>query len=260
MRISKLLPDTSKLVCTGTVTISINGAPIELPISSEGVLELRDELLHRRPIAPKKALTIKADSETGRELGLEEDTVKLVQDEADAGYIEQLAQYQEDFIWQIVIQGLTLDLEDSTGTLVTDYEGQKAVLLANGLTIAHMNIIFEAIVALGKQHAIDLDEYIQTSVGLTKVIQRKMVSRAKKSKNTGNTETYNQVNIMREYNITPEEWEDLHSIDRRVLNYSLLLKYHFEAEAMEEQKRKQKLEQNKQRVMGKLPTFGRGGR
>jgi len=261
MRLSKLLPDTTKLTCTGTVAVNVNGAPIELPITSEGVLELRDEMLHHRPIAPKKALTIKADSETGKELGLSEDTVKLVQDEADEGYIQQLNQYHEDFLWQIVIKGLTIEFEDITGTPVEDFDGKKAVLLANGLTIAQIQIIFDAIVKLGFQHSQELDEYIERSVGITKAIKRKMVSKAKKNKDTGNTGTFNEVSIMSEYSISPIEWAELTSIDKRVLNYSLLLKYHQEAERMEQLKRQQKLESNKQRALGKMPTFSnRGGR
>jgi len=260
MRIPKLLPDSTKLVCTGTVTVDVNGAPIELPISSEGVLELKDALIYSRPIAPKKALTIKADSEVGHELKLEEDIVKLVQDEADEGYVRQLAQWHEDFLWKIVVQGLTLEFADTKGNEITDFEGQKAVLLMNGITIGHLNTIFEAIVALGTHQAEELDKYIQKSVGITKVIQRKMMARAKKHKGTGNTELYNQTNVMREYHVSPEEWADMHPADKKVLNYTLLLKYHHEAEAMEEQKRKQKLEQNKQRVAGKLPTFGNRGR
>lgn len=261
MRISKLLPDATKLTCTGTVAVNVNGAPIELPITSEGVLELRDEMAHHKPIAPKKALTIKADSETGKELGLNEDTVKLVQDETDENYIRQLNQYHEDFLWQIVIKGLTIDFEDITGTPIEDVDGKKAILIANGITIAQIQTIFNAIMELGLQHSQDLDAYIERSVGITKAIKRKMVSNAKKNKGTGNTGTFNEVNIMSEYSISPNEWAELSSIDKRVLNYSLLLKYHQEAERMDEMKRQQKLESNKQRVMGKLPTFGgKGGR
>lgn len=261
MRISKFLPEEDKLVCTGTVTISVNGAPIELPITSKGVLELRDELSYHKPIAPKKALVIRADSETGQELGLEEDTVKLVQDEADERYIEQMNEYHTEMLWQIVIKGLDMEFQDSKGKPLTDYEDKKAVLLVNGLTMDHLNTLFNAIVRLGHQNAEELEEYIQRSVGLTKAIQRKIVTRSKKEKGAKNTPLYNETVVMSEFNIDPEQWEDLNSIDKRVLNYSLLLKYHQQAEQMEAQERQRKLEANKQKVMGKLPTFsGKGGR
>jgi len=261
MRISKFLPEEDKLVCTGTVAISVNGAPIELPITSKGVLELRDELVYHKPIAPKKALVIRADSDIGRELGIEEDTVKLIQDEADEHYIEQLNEYHTEMLWQIVIKGLDMEFTDSKGKALTDYEDKKAVLLVNGLTIEQLNIIFKAILRLGKQNEEELEEYIQRSIGLTKAIQRKIVSRSKKEKGTKNTQLYNETVVMSEFNINPEEWERLNSIDKRVLNYSILLKYHQQAEQMEEQSRQQKLEQNKQKIMGKLPTFsGKGGR
>lgn len=260
MRISKFLPEKDKLVCKGTVDIDVNGAPLSLPITSEGVLELRDELLYHKPIAPKKALVIKADSEIGRELGLQDDEVKLVQDEADENYIAQLNEYHTEMLWQIVIKGLDIDFSDKRGKPVTDYEERKAVLILNGITVEHLNTIFNAILRLGKRHEEDLEEYIQRSVGLTKAVQRKIVSRSKKQKGDKNTPVYNETVVMSEYKISPEEWDKLSSADKKVLNYSLLLKYHQEAERMEEQQRQQKLEQNKQKVMGKLPTFSNGGR
>lgn len=260
MRISKFLPEEGKLACTGTVTISVNGAPMELPITSKGVLELRDELGYHKPIAPKKSLVIMADSDTGRKLGLQEDTVKLVQDDADARYIEQLNEYHTELMWQIVLKGLDMEFRDSKGKVLTDYEDKKAVLLVNGVTIDQLTTIFNAIVKLGHHNAEELEEYIQRSVGLTKAIQRKIITRSKKEKGAKNTALYNETVVMSEFNISPDAWEDLNSIDKRVLNYSLLLKYHQQAEHMEAQERQRKLEQNKQKVMGKLPTFSTGGR
>lgn len=260
MRISRFLPEKDKLVCKGTVTIDVNGAPLSLPITSEGVLELRDELLYHKPIAPKKALVIKAESETGKELGLKDDQVKLVQDEADEHYLAQLNEYHTEMLWQIVIKGLDMEFTDKKGKPITDYEEKKATLILNGLTIEHMNTIFNAILRLGKHHEEELDEYIQRSVGLTKAVQKKIVARSKKQKGDKNTPVYNDTIVMSEYELSPQEWDDLTAADKRVLNYSLLLKYHQEAERMEEQQRQQKLEQNKQKVMGKLPTFSKGGR
>lgn len=265
MRISKFIPNQNQLVCTGTVAIWLKDedgeTPIELPITSEGVLELREELLYHKPIAPKKPLIIKADSDVGRELGLKEDVVKLVQDETDEWYINALNEYSIEFMWQIVIQGLAMEFADHKGKPVTDYEDKKAVMILNGITIKQLETIFNAILNLGEAHHEDLEEYIQRSTGLTKAVQRKIISRSKKDKTNKATKLYNETMIMKEYNIDPEAWENLNSIDRRVLNYSLLLKYNQEAEALEQQKREQQLEQNKQRVMNSMPTFsGKGGR
>jgi hypothetical protein len=265
MRLSKFIPDHNKLVSTGTVAIWLKDekgeTPLELPITSEGVLELRDELLHHKPIAPKKALVIKADSDVGRELGLTEDTVKLVQDETDEWYINALNEFHTEFVWHIVLQGLAMEFTDTKGKPITDFEGKKAVLLLNGLTIAHLETIFAAILKLGEAHAIDLEEYIQRTTGLTKSIQKKIIRRSKKDKTNKAMPLFNETAVMKEYGIDPAAWEKLGSIDRRVLNYSLLLKYHQEAEVVEQRQREQQLEQNKQRVMNSMPTFsGKGGR
>jgi len=265
MRLSRFIPNHNQLVCKGTVAIWLKDKdgeiPLELPITSEGVLELRDELLHHRPIAPKKALIIKADSDVGRELGLSEDQVKLVQDETDEGYVNALNNYSIDFMWNIVIKGLDMEFFDAKGKSVTEFEEKKAVLLMNGITLAHLETIFNTILMLGKAHAEDLEEYIQMSVGLTKAIQKKLISRSKKEKTNKATQLFNETVVMREYHIDPEAWENLNSVDRRVLNYTLLLKYHQEAEAIDAQKREHELEKSKQRVMGSLPTFsGKGGR
>lgn len=259
MRISKFLPD-DKLVCKGTATIDVNGAPIEIPITSKGILELRDELLMHKPIAPKKALVIRANTDIGRELELKEDTVKLVTDEADAAYLRNVAAFDIELIWQIVICGVDLEFEDSKGKPLTEYEDKRSVLLANGLTIEHLNTLFNAILRLGKQAEEDIEDYIQRSVGLTSAIQSKVISRAKKQGGAKNSAVFNSTRVMTEYGIDPEAWEALHSVDKRILNYSLLLKYHQEAEQMEAMERQQKLESNKQKVMGKLPTFSGGGR
>jgi len=259
MRISKFLPDENKLVCTGTVTLDVNGAPIELPITTKGVLELRDELVYHKPIAPKKALVIKADSDIGRELGLSEDTVKLVQDETDELYINRLNEYHNEVLWQIVIKGLDMEFNDIKGNRLEDYQDIKATLLVNGITAEHLNQICNAIMRLGRHNIEELEDYVQRSVGLTEAIQRKIISRSKKAKSNKNTPLFNETVVMSEFSISPEDWERLHEADKKVLNYSLLLKYHQEAEQMEERERQQKLEQNKQKVMGKLPTFS-GGR
>lgn len=265
MRISKLIPEHNKLVSKGTVAIWVNNengeTPIELPITSEGVLELRDELIMRKPSPPRRALVVKADSDIGRELGLTEDTVKLVIDEADEQYLKRSNEYSIEFMWQIILKGLDMEFTDKKGKALHNSEDKKAVLLLNGLTLAHLETLFNAILKLGEAKEEELEEFIQRTTGFTNAVQRKIVSRSKKTKQTKSEPLYNETILMSEYGIDPEAWEELHSADKRVLNYSLLLKYHKEAEMVEEQERARKLEENKQKLMnsGTLPTFSGGG-
>lgn len=259
--LSHLIPQLNQLVCKGTVTISIDKeTPLEIPISSQGVLELRNELMHYQPIPPKKSLVIKANSDVGRELGLKEDTLKLVPDEADARYIQQKNQYNIDFLWAIVIQGIDMDFYDSKKKMVTDPEEQKAIMLLNGFTISHLETILASILKLGEVQVEDMEAYIKRSVGFTSSIESKVKSRNRKSKSGDTGPVFNQIEIMRDYNLTPDDWADTSDSDRLTMVYSTLLRFHREAEQIDSQKREMELEKNKQRVMGSMPTFSGGGR
>ena len=257
-RLSHFITNPEQLVAKSTVLITVNvDTQLEIPITSKGVLEFREELHSTRPIAPKKAIVIKADSDIGRELELTEDTVKLVVDEADDNYKNKLEEFTTDFIWQIAIKGIDMDFTDTKNKKITDFEGRRAVLLLNGITIEHLNTIFNAILKLGEAQTLELDEYIQKSIGLTKAVKRKIISRSKKGKGSKVGELYNTTRVMEAYKISPKEWDELPAGDKTALNYSLLMKYHLEAENMEAQERAQKLESNKQKVLGGLPTFSR---
>jgi len=247
------------LVCKGTVTILIDeDTPVEIPITSEGILELRNELTFCQPVPPKKSLVIKADSDVGRELELKEDTIKLVVDEADHNYIQQRNQYNIDFMWAIILKGVYMDFYDSKKKLITDNEEKKAVMLLNGFTIAHMEEILSAILKLGEAQVEDMEKYIKRSVGFTSSIESKVKSRDKKNKSGKTGPTFNQVEIMRDYSLTPADWETTPEADKLTMVYSTLLRFHREAEQMAAQKREMELEKNKERVMGSMPTFSKG--
>ena len=104
-----------------------------------------------------------------------------------------------------------------------------------------------------------LEDYVKKSVGMTSSIERKIVSRGKKSKAEKTGPAYNHVEIMRDYKLNPEQWADTSDADKLAMVYSTLLRFHREAEQVDAQKREADLENNKQRVMGTMPTFS-GGR
>lgn len=264
-RLSTFVTNPGMLTSSGTVTVWINNeegiTPIELPITTDGVLELRMQLDMMRPVAPKKALMIKASSDIGKELELTEDTVKLVQDEADVRYVRALEEYQMEYVWHVVIHALDMEFKNAKGKVVTDFEEKKAILILNGLTGEHLSTIFNSILKLTEAHYIELEEYIEQSVGITAAIKRKIISRSKKNPSKDKPgQLYNDVRLMAEYQLSPEEFSKVSFEDKRAMNYTLLMKYHMEAEQLEQNERMQKLEANKRKVSGSLPTFSNGGR
>ena len=69
---------------------------------------------------------------------------------------------------------------------------------------------------------------------------------------------------MKEFNISPIEWEKLHRWDILVLGYYSILENYYEKDALDKmqkkERKKQEVEANKKKIESKLPKVATSGR
>lgn len=153
-RITKLVQGGKIFESTGfsLVKITVNGKKdyLELPIKSTGVAEYQDNLRDEAPKPPIKKEIIEKSSKEGQAMGLLEDRLTQVFDLTDEGYLMDLENHNQDFIWRVIVFAIDLDWELSDGTVAVSYEDKKSILQSNNITGAHTNQIFDDVQGLTK--------------------------------------------------------------------------------------------------------------
>ncbi len=119
-----------------TVKVTYDGVeqPIEIPIRSSGVSELIDAFGKQAPTPPSKNVLVKPDDELGRELKLTKKQWIQVLDTADPTYISELDKHRSELGMKIVLKGIDLVFEDSSGGVVDDEDKQVEILRGQGIT------------------------------------------------------------------------------------------------------------------------------
>ncbi|MBW1713250.1 MAG: hypothetical protein JRJ59_08915 [Deltaproteobacteria bacterium] len=130
------------------VTRQDRAEALEIPIRSTGIWELMDSLASQAPRPPARAEWIAADSDLGRQLGLDRDRSVLVFDTTDPDYLARLAGHHQEVLWRVLLAGLDLPILDEEGQPVADLSRQREILKANGLTEHQAEKIFKDIQAL----------------------------------------------------------------------------------------------------------------
>lgn len=252
---SSLLIDKKSLVCEATVTLQVSIAdgehlPVDIRISSDGVLDLYREMIALKPLPPRKFLVVKADSDEGIELGLEEDQLQIVPDYADPEYLKEMEEYHLDLM--LTICGHAVVLKGHNGSPNEKCE----LLLRRGLTLEQLSEIFSKVIQLGKTKDIEAQNYMATQMGLTKDVLNKINKRARKAKSGTVSSLFNKVNLMKDFGI---DIMSLPQEDQSLIAYGRLLDNHMQAEAIEEQQKEMKRKEAMDRTAGKIPKPGRNG-
>jgi len=253
---SSLLLDDSPLVCRAKVRLEIQVMdemiPVDITISSRDILTHYREFMSLKPTPPRIPLVIKKDSNEGKELALEADELRLVPDYADPSYLKEKEEYSLDMMVYIV--GTAVRLPNGVGDGLSP-EGRCEKLIEKGLTLEQLAELFQKILKLGETKQLEIDSYIRQQTGVTTEILNKISKRARKNKMGGQvTSLYNKVNLLKEFDL-----EKLSEADQNAIAYAKLLENHFQAEQLEEQKKKQKQDEAMSRTAGKMPSVGRGG-
>jgi len=114
----------------------------DLPIKSIGIVELQEELKRFEPKPPVRLITVKPDSELGKQLDLASDTPVKVFDITDEEYRREVEEYQKDFTWRTILFALDVEFVDESGNVITDFVTKKEALQKSGITGHHIDIIF----------------------------------------------------------------------------------------------------------------------
>jgi hypothetical protein len=232
--------------------------PIDFHITTKGSYKIRERLLMERPIPPKRLVKLQSDDPSGQE---STDEPRFVADEIDPYYLTELRRYEIHFIWETVLTALDMEIRDANGNVITDHESMKVCLAESGLSFEGLQILFNAVVSLQKISDQKCDDIAKSSLGLTKAILGNMEKLARKRKSEfPSNDLFNQTRLMEIYHMTPQDWNDLCPEDKQILLFSQLYKNFLEASEMDRMERENKLNAQKQQVMGSLPTFNRGNR
>ena len=129
---------------------------LEIPIRSSGVWELMEELSAQAPRPPFRAEWIAADSDLGRQLGLDRDRPVMLFDTTDPDYIDRLGAHHREVLWRVLTRAVDLPFVDREGRELNDPRERRELLRASGLTEHQAEKIFRDIQRLSK-----LDEEIE---------------------------------------------------------------------------------------------------
>lgn len=252
---SSLFLDSQRLSCEAKIQITVeyedgSKLPVDVKVSSEGILELYQHLMSTKPLPPRRFLVVKADSPEGKELGLAKDELQIVPDYADAEYVQEMEMFNLDMMLQIL--GHAVVLPKRVAAKLKDPEMRIQYLVDKGLTIAHMTELFEKVLQLGTTAEENAQSYLMQQTGLTKEVLNKIQKRARKHDGGSVTPLFNKISLMKEFGI------DVASIaksDQDAITFVRLLQNHFEAEALEKQEKDRKQKANIQRTESKMPSF-----
>ena len=75
----------------------------------------------------------------------------------------------------------------------------------------------------------------------------------KKENNVESTVLYQAVSTMKDYHLSPEQWNRLCNFDRKVLIYTRIMEQHYQDTFMEEAERKRDAEKRQRDMISQMP-------
>ena len=123
---------------------------LEMPIRSNGVWELLEELARRAPRPPLKTEWATVDSPIGKALGLSRDQAVHVFDATDQTYIEKLREHRSEVFWRVIVHALDVEMVDEQDRPAQDFNARRDVLRRAGITESQAVKIYHDIQTLTK--------------------------------------------------------------------------------------------------------------
>lgn len=143
--VSKLRVGEDLFLSTGYSYVKVTrGGQVEvlkLPIQSTGMAEVMERIRANEPKPPSNPKRVEPDTEVGRAMKLSKTQFVNMPDLADPEYTRAMAQYQQDLTYEIIGQGLALEIYDVGGELVTDRDGKIKALRSLGMSITQFTQI-----------------------------------------------------------------------------------------------------------------------
>lgn len=123
---------------------------LELPIRSNGVWELMEELARRAPRPPLRTEWVTVDSPTGKALGLSRDQAVHLFDVTDQTYVDRLRDHQAEVFWRVIVQAVDVEMADDRDQPAEGFEDRRKVLREAGITESHAAKIYRDVQVLTK--------------------------------------------------------------------------------------------------------------
>ena len=152
--LTKFVKDKTSFVSKGFVDLkltTIKGEDEEevkifrIPIKSIGMSEFQTEMEKMAPLPPSELVEVKKGSVYESNFGLEVGTITKVFNATDPEYREEYKKFEDNFWWQITIQALDMEFEDSEGNPLETLEEKRDALIAAGITPSHVLAIINAV-------------------------------------------------------------------------------------------------------------------
>lgn len=105
-----------------------------IPIKSTGVIELLENLSEEAPIPPTTNELVEPESELGRRMKLKKKQWVRLVDASDPIYQKKMDEYNQRLGYEIILQGLAIDLKDKDGGIITDKKEKLRILKSIGFT------------------------------------------------------------------------------------------------------------------------------
>jgi len=115
---------------------------ISVPIKSIGLVEYQEQLKKITPTAPAKIVKVKKEDKDLIEMGLVVGDTAKVFDVTDEKFLEDFAEFRNNFVWRIVIFALDVEFKDQEGKVFTEFEDKKQALVNSGFTGLHLDQLF----------------------------------------------------------------------------------------------------------------------
>ena len=110
----------------------------------------------KAPRPPFRAEWVTADSDLGRQLGMDRDRPVMAFDTTDPAYLERLSAHHQEVLWRVLSRGIDLPFSGDDGAEIESFEERRSLLMRNGLTEHQAEKIFRDIQGLTR-----LDEEIE---------------------------------------------------------------------------------------------------
>jgi hypothetical protein len=147
---------------------------LAVPIKSIGVAETMERIARKAPVPPITKQFIKVDSDEGRALGLKIPRIVEVENTADASYKEQLLAHGRWAMYNMILTGLAMDVEDldenrnpvlvvksndnRSATQILNEDKAITILKAQGLSNEQFEQLYEDIKSLTSREKERIDQ------------------------------------------------------------------------------------------------------
>lgn len=135
----------------------------KIPIKSQGITELLEQLRDREPRPPSTKVLITPRDDVGQQLRISRNQWVIMPDFTDPKYIEEVKKSETEAVYMIVAVGLDLDLQNERGDVVHDPQEKVNILKDMGFSMQHFQQLAEDVKQLTEWAEGEQEGFFDTS-------------------------------------------------------------------------------------------------